>query len=235
MKKEGIEQENSQEIGRKELFLKYCFFNQRKILGWTALVLVVSILTIVFATIGSGPEMSQKARATFEQWKKTPRDELLTKEMQRALEKAPGLRRALEAEIVQVLLSDGSAQGDDSMAAQCIERLQEDSPLHAQFAQASLLIEQKEFQKALEISVTLKERLESMVEQSGLYGWNLLRLAFLHKQLQNPSGELAAWEEVKTFMQKGELMAGKFFEMGIGRADFSLSDFIAYREREIAP
>jgi hypothetical protein len=230
MKKEGVGKENFPEIGRKELFLKYCFFNQRKIVGWIATVLGISILAIVFATYHAGAEMTQKARVAFEQWKKTPNDEHLTKEMQLALEKAPSLRLVFEAEIVQTLLSHGSTS--TNIAAQCIERLQEDSPLHAEFATASLLIEQKEYQKALEMSVSLKEHLE---EQSGLYGWNLLRLAFLHKQLQNPSGELAAWEEVKTYMQKDEVMAGKFYEMGIGKPDFSLSDFITHREREIAP
>jgi hypothetical protein len=228
MKKE--EQNKSQEIGRKELFLKYCFFNQTKIVGWIATVVGMSILAIVFATNSAGVEMTQKGRAAFEQWKKTPNDEHLTKEMELALEKAPSLRRALEAEIVQTLLSNGSIP--TSTAAQCIERLQEDAPLHAEFAAVSLLIEQKEYQKALEMSVSLKEHLE---EQSGLYGWNLLRVAFLHKQLQNSSGELAAWEEVKVYMQKDEEIAGKFYEMGIGRSDFSLSDFIAHREREIAP
>src|SRR5260370_1150300 len=108
MKKEGVGQESLPEMGRKELFLKYCFFNQRKILRWIGAAMVISILTIVFATIGADREVTHQARVAFEQWKKTPQDELLTKEMELALEKAPGLRRALEAEIVQTLLSNGS-------------------------------------------------------------------------------------------------------------------------------
>src|SRR5581483_6505505 len=107
MKKEQGRPENSQELGRKEQFLKYCFFNQGKIVGWIATALGLTILAIVFATNSAGPEMTHKARVAFEKWKKTPNDAHLTQEMKLALEKAPSLHRAIEGEIVQTLLSNG--------------------------------------------------------------------------------------------------------------------------------
>jgi hypothetical protein len=233
VKKEQLEPEVLNEIGLKERAIRYCFLNLRKILQYGLGVMGLCSLAILYGSIGSGAGPTLQAKAAFEQWKQTPSDGLLAKEMERALEKAPGLKRALEAEIAQVFLSDGQFQNADAMATNCIERLHLESPLHAKFAQVSLLIEQKEYQKALELSVTLKEQLEGDEERSSLCGWNLLRLAFLHKQLQNKSGELAAWEEVKDFLQKEGNSAGKFLEIGIGRPDFSLADFISHREREI--
>jgi hypothetical protein len=210
------------------------FRKEKKILKFGAGVLAVSIFAIFYGTQGGGAKSSIQARAAFEQWKKTPGNVSLTKEMVRTLKKAPNLRRGLEAEIAQIFLSDGQVQNADAMAALCIARLNADSPLHAEFAKTSLLIEQNEYQKALEASVTLKERLELLEGHTSLQGWNLLRLAFLHKKLENQSGELAAWAEVKAFMQQEEGLAGKSLETGIGRPDFSLADFISFREREIA-
>jgi hypothetical protein len=237
VKKEQLDSEALNEIGLKERIIRYCFLNQRKILQYGLGAIGLCILAILYGNIGfggSGAGSTHQAKVAFEQWKQTPGDGLLAKEMERALEKAPGLKRALEAEIAQVFLSDGQFHNADVMATNCIERLNLESPLHAEFAQASLLIEQKEYQKALELSVSLKEHLEGDEERSSLCGWNLLRLAFLQKQLHNKSGELAAWEDVKEFMQKGGNSAGKFFEIGIGRPDFSLADFISHREREIS-
>jgi hypothetical protein len=234
VKKEQLDPEALNEIGLKERIIRYCFLNQRKILQYGLGAMGLCILAILYGSVGSGAGSTHQAKIAFEQWKQTPGDGLLAKELERSLEKAPGLKRALEAEIAQIFLSDGQFHNADARATNCIERLNLESPLHAEFAQASLLIEQKEYQKALELSVTLKEHLEGDEERSSLCGWNLLRLAFLQKQLQNKSGELAAWEDVKDFLQKEGNSAGKFLEIGIGRPDFSLADFISHREREIA-
>lgn len=216
-------------IDWKNRFLHYFFLNQRKVLQYSGGVLAITLLAIFWGTQDRG--IAQKTMAMFEQWKKNPGDETLTREMERALKKTPHLKQVLEAEIAQVFLNIGEIEKADQRAAGCIARLNEELPLHAEFARISLLIEQEKFQKALEASVTLKERLEREDFGSHLQGWNLVRLAFLHKKLQNPSGELAAWEEVKGFMQRNP--AGKSLEVGIGRPDFSLTDFIAHREREI--
>jgi hypothetical protein len=221
--------QSSEPIDWKNRLLQFYFLNHRSVLRYGAAVLAITLLTIFWGTRDGGT--SHKARTLFEQWKKTPGDASLTREMERALRKAPHIRRVLEAEIVQGFLNVGDVENADKRAAGCIARLQDDLPLHAEFARISLLIEQEKYQKALEASVTLKERLEKVEAASRFQGWNLLRLAVLHKKLQNPSGELAAWEEVRGFMQQNP--AGKSLEAGIGWPEFSLMDFIAHREREI--
>lgn len=217
------------EMGWKENFLKFYFFHKQKVFQGLFAVLAITILAITYATKEEGSSGFLQAKTAFEQWKKTPESESLAKEMERGLHKIPGFRRLFEAEIAQVCLSHGQVERANEKAAPCISRLQEDFPLHAAFAKASLLIEEKEYQKALEASVTLKERLEGSKEFVSLKGWNLVRLAFLHKQLQNSSGELAAWEEVKTFIQE----EGEGVNMGLGKSDFSLADYIAHREHEL--
>lgn len=219
--------------GWKERAVRYYLENNQKVVGYCVGAFLVCIFAIFYASQEKDLKTDIQAKEAFDVWKKTPQDELLTQEMQRTLQKAPNLRRALEAEIAQIFLSDGQALNAGLMAEECLERLDAESPLHAEFARISLFIEQKEYQKALEASVTLKERLDLSERQPSLCGWNLLRIAFLHKQLQNNSGERASWEEVKAFMLREGNSEGKFLERGIGRPDFSLADFIAHREREL--
>ncbi len=217
------------EMGWKEKLLKFTFFHKQKLIQMACGAIAIAILSIAYATKDEGTSGFLQAKSAFEQWKKAPESESLAKEMERGLHKIPSFRRLFEAEIAQVCLSHGQVERANVKAAPCIARLQEDFPLHAAFAKASLLIEEKEYQKALEASVTLKERLEGSKEFISLKGWNLVRLAFLHKQLQNSSGELSAWEEVKTFIQE----EGEGLNIGLGKSDFSLADYIAHREREL--
>jgi len=228
-KKTQVEKETPPEMGWKEKLLKLSFFHRQKFFQATFGILALAILVISYATKEEGSKGFLQAKAAFEQWKKEPESESLAKEMERGLQKIPGFRRLLEAEIAQVCLSHGQVQRANVKATPCIARLHEDFPLHAAFAKASLLIEEKEYQKALEASVTLKERLENSKAFVSLRGWNLVRLAFLHKQLQNSSGELSAWEDVKTFIQQ----EGEGVNIGLGKSDFSLADYIAYREQEL--
>ena len=228
MKKED---ESLYEVGFGERVLRYCFVNQQKIIRYSLCILVIGVFAIFYAARGADIASISKAKVAFEQWKQTPGDAALTQDMEKALQKTAGFRRTLEAEIAQVLLSDGQIEQADPFATACIQRLQEDCPLHAEFAKATLYIEQKEYQKALEASVSLKEQFATADASSNLYGWNLVRVAFLQKQLQNPSGELAAWEDVKNFFFGEE---NKVPEIGIGRPGFSLADFIANREKELS-
>lgn len=219
--------------GWKERAVRYYLENSRKVLGYGIAAFLACLFAIFYATQEKDVKTDLQAKEAFDLWKLTPKDELLTLEMQKTLQKVPHLKRALEAEIAQIFLLDGQTHKAEAIAEECLGRLDGESPIHADFARISLYIEQKDFQKALEASVTLKERLETVASQKNLYGWNLLRIAFLHKQLQNVSGEKASWEEVKAFMQQAGNTEGKFLERGIGRPDFSLADFITHREREL--
>lgn len=232
------------EIELKDKVLHFYFLNKNKVHGYATALLIAFMLAIIYITAGPGAKESIQAKQAFEEWKKSPSDQKLSKEMKQALKKFPGFDKSVQSQIAQVLLTDGQVQNAIPIAEACIERLKEDSPLHAAFAEASLFIETKEYQKALEASVALKERIEGTMETgqlkkkgveigAALYAWNLLRIAFLQKELHNQPGELSAWEDVKALMQVEGASAGKFLEINFGQKNFSLKDFISQRERSI--
>ncbi len=75
------------------------------------------------------------------------------------------------------------------------------APAYAEFADISFLISRKNYQEAMERSVSLKEAIEE--RSSVLYGKNLVRIAFLQQQLENKAGETSAWNELEEAMLQG--------------------------------
>ena len=234
------------EFGLKERVLQYYFFHKRKIHSYVAFTLGLSILLITYLTSSPGAEEVSHAKQAFENWKKAPLDANLKKEMGKSLKRVAGLERAKESEIVQTLISAGEGESADLLARPSIERLRKEAPFHASYAESTLLIEKKEFQKALEASVALKAEMDREANalkgknlRGGctLYACNLLRIALLQKQVGNAPGELSAWEELKGLLALQEdSVAAQLLEANFkngGKGDFSLSDFISERERAL--
>ncbi len=223
------------EFGFKERVLQYYFLNRGKVYAYAGAFLLVSILCITYLVSGPSGAEANHAKELFQRWKQTPSNEKLYKEMRLSVKKIPGLERSLEAQMAQVLLSDGQFDAADVLATSCLNRLKKESPIHAAFGFTSLLIENKEYQKALESSVALKEEMERRTDQhSNLYACNLLRIAFLQKQVCNVPGELSAWEEVKTLMEMdGSSNAAQFLRTNFDEKSFSLNDFISQREQTV--
>jgi len=242
MKKEEVV--TTIEFGFKERVLQFYFLQRRKVHTYIAALLGLSVLFIAYLTSGPSAEDATNAKKTFEQWKKSPLDLNLKAEMSKSLKRISGLERAKEAEIVQTLLTAG--QVDSAAGMQCVERLRKESPHHAAYAEASLRIEQKEYQKALELAVALKEQMErdSVGKTKNLQGGstlltsNLLRIALLQKQVGNAPGELSAWEEVRGILNmQADSVAVQLLEanfgQNLGKNSFSLSEYISQRERAI--
>ncbi len=234
------------ELGLKDTILQTYFLHQRKIHAWTAFGIGCAVLTISFLTHEPIAHNYIVAKTDSQRWKDAPTDETLAAQMRKSVKKVPGLELALESEIAQTYLAQGLAVFGMRDAARSLARLQEVSPLHAEFAAATLLIETGKFQEALEIAVSLKEEMESKFDNalwkgsrtkagSALYVCNLLRIAFLQKQLSNRAGELAAWEEVKGLLEMDgtHSVAAQLLQNNFGSEQFSLADFISQRERAI--
>jgi hypothetical protein len=233
------------EFGLKERILQFYFLNKRKVYGYIACILGFSALVISYFTAGPGAEDAIRAKKVFEQWKKAPLDQTLKEEMYKSLKKIEGLEQAKQSEIAQTLIAAGQIESADPLARQSIERLRKEAPLHAAYAEATLRIEKGEFQKALEASVALKAQMERELDAKALkgrslrggctlYASNLLRIAFLQKQVGNAPGELSAWEEVKGLLDMHEdSVAAQLLEANFGKTGFALSDFISQRERSL--
>jgi len=201
----------------------------------------VCVLVIYFQ---SGPKAIAFARAQslFAKWEASPQDPELFQEMSRALRKLPALQEKYQALIAQKLIEGGRGADAIKMAYGSLELAKNEVPWHASFAETSLLIEQGEYQKALERAVALKEQMgresdislfsgDRLVGGSVLYGYNLLRIACLQQELKNEPGERAGWEELDTFLKRKEgspvfnILLSLFHEKGV-----DLSQYIAERK-----
>lgn len=232
------------EIGSKEKILQYYFLNRNKVHGWSAAVVLGGALLVGLISIGPNDTDYKNASDAFTRWKEAPQNENLAREMKKSLKKIPGLDRALEAEVAQTYLAQGMVEQGIAAVHDSIKRLDEASPFHAQFAEITLFIEKGEHQRALELSVALKEKLENSLDPilwkgsrmgggSALYVSNLLRIGCLQKQLGNGPGELAAWEELKGLMDGGTSAAAQLLQASFGNKGFNLADYISLRERAI--
>jgi hypothetical protein len=180
------------------------------------------------------------AEAAFRQWEKAPSD-VSYLAMRRAMKKVPSLEEKYQAVIARHLLQDHHLEEAFALAHRSIARIEVDAPFHAAYGKASLLIEQEAYQAALESAVGLKERMVEVCQHAAqeelsggavLYAHNLLRIAFLHRQLDNPAGERAAWEDLEGFLKEKRrlsvLLLDSFQDQGV-----SLSHYMAERKRQL--
>jgi hypothetical protein len=223
------------EFGFKERVLQYYFLNKGKVHAYAGAFIAISSFCIAFLTATPSASEANDAKEQFAEWKQAPSSKTLYSEMRASVKKIPGLERSLEAEMAQVLLNDGQIEAAEELAKTCLDRLKKQSPLHAAYASTSFLIEKKDFQKALENSVAIKEEMDKKTDkQSSLYASNLMRIALLQKQVSNTHGELSAWEDVKAVIDTERAStAAKFLHDQFDENTFSLSDYISQRERLI--
>jgi hypothetical protein len=138
----------------------------------------------------------RQTREAFAAWQAKPEDDALFKRFEQLLKKTPQLKRTMAADGVQVMAASGRVDDAQRLMRITLTDLRQVSPEYAEFSEISLLIARKCYQEALERSVSLKEK---CLEQSPLFSRNLVRIAFLHQQMSNPAGELAAWLELRHF------------------------------------
>lgn len=208
--------------------------HRSQVLRYGSVFLVLVTLLISYAVNGSPAESTAKAQEALQKWQKTPMNAALEKSLRTSLRKAPHVERILNADVAQILLAAGRTAESEALASEYVARLSKEAPLHAAFAKTSFLIEKKEYQKALEQAVNLKERLEV---GSTLSLYNLFRIACLQKQLGNNPGELAAWEELRGLLeadQSAAFLLKANFQRQTGQKSFGLNEFISLRERFLA-
>ncbi len=188
---------------------------------------VIAGIAILIAYFQSGPNAVSyaKAQTAFSEWEASPLDDQLYKNMKEAIRTVPALEKRFEASIAQTLLSTEKVNEALAMANRSLNRVKEEAPFHVAYAQTTLLIEQGNFQKALENTVALKEQMgpSYLSEEKGgalLYFHNLLRIACLQQELKNRPGEKAAWEELEHLLQThkplSDVILSNFSENKVG-------------------
>lgn len=218
--------------------IEFFYENQKRILIGSASV--IGGVAILIGYFNSGPNAINYAEAesAFAQWKDSPLDEKLYMSMQEAIKAVPSIGKKYEATIAQNLLNTDRMEEALVMANRSIERVKDEAPFHVTFAESSLLIEQGNFQQALENAVALKEEMGSTFGSSDkggslLYIHNLLRIACLQQALHNGPGEKVAWEELEDLLEANtrlsQLILGNF-----SSEEVDLSQYIQMRKKELS-
>lgn len=190
-----------------------------------AIALCVTVAIVFIIQSSPKPIFFAQLEGKVEKWRRSFEEKALSKEMETMIKKGR-LEKRYGAQIAQQLVNRGEALEARPWAVAPLEALQKEAPFHAAFGKTSLLIEQGMFQEALERSVRLKEE---MTEKGFLHAYNLLRIAFLQKELSNVPGEKVAWEELETFLAEssdGKLVYANFKTKGV-----DLTHYIAERKR----
>lgn len=231
----------------REKFLSLNWFaDKRWITSAAAALAGVTLLIYYFQAGPKAPDFAQ-AETLVAKWTSVPDDNSLFQEMSKALRKVPALQKRYEPIIAQKLMEGGKGAEALQIAYRSLDPAREEIPYHSHFAETTLLIEQREYQKALERAAVLKEKMvrecdveafsgARLIGGSVLFAHNLLRIACLQQELDNKPGELAAWQDLEAFLRKNEksptsmLLVSSFHERGL-----DLTDYIAERKIQLTP
>lgn len=224
-------------------FVQNLLLRKKEILTGSAAVLAG--IAILIGYFQSGPNAAAYAHAerAIAKWEASPQDDVLYREMQEAVRKAPAIEKKYEAAIAQKLIEVEKFDQALEMANRSLLRVKDAAPLHTAYAAASLLIERGAYQEALERAVALKEEIGRMfdvnrlsedwlVGGSLLYAHNLVRIACLHQELKNHPGEKAAWEEFERFLQEGTPLADLVIK-SFSEKQLDLTQYIAERKKQL--
>lgn len=157
------------------------------------------------------------------------------------IQRHPELHAKYDGWIAQFLLERGNIKEAEAFALLTLNRVKVDHlPLYRDFSINSLLIENQNYEEALQKSLALKELIADQIQtiknelitdlDQDLFASNLLRIAFLQQQLGNQAGEKNAWNDLQQYLSRYPLTAEKLsplFQAG----NISLEKYIEMRLR----
>lgn len=239
-------------------FGKFGFINRTAVIWMQSHLstIVCGVVIVIGATIwgvyqrnAGSPRDYLTAEKLFNQWSGTGNEQLI--KLKKLLKQHPELHAKYDGRIAQKLLLSSQQGLAATFSKAALKRVGDFSPHYAQFSECSLLIGEKKLQEALDRSKNLKQTLDqdhqfwtpkSELIKHGqmLYGYNLLRIAFLEQALDNPLGELEAWKafkqeagwlESEPLPTRADPNAYELISQNFQKNDVSLKDFIQYREQ----
>lgn len=212
----------------------------------TILVLVLGICLFFFNT-GHSEQNYLKAEMDFQQYLLSgSSDHAHFEHLQGILRQSPLLLQKYQALLAQELTKRGEWDQAQPYVTATIEGAVQIQPLlFEEYSQASLLIGQKKYKQALDISKNLNQILstgfyeQNHSEYTLLGAYNLLRIASLEQEVGTPAQELQAWIDYKNFITKNKQylrensnssdifspLQNNFLEGNV-----SLNDYITHRE-----
>ncbi len=171
--------------------------------NWTT-ILIAFVLISSFAYRYSSQKKKAKEDLFFKdeiysKWFKEPKNNEYFTELNRILDRNKDLHKIFDGSIAQKLIEIGESEKVKAYSKVPLKFLSNEFPNHAIFVENSILIAEKEYEKALEKAYDLNAKIGS---QGGLLKiYNLLRISLLEKKLDNPLAEHAALIELKQELQ----------------------------------
>lgn len=177
-------------------------------------------------------------------------DKLL--ELKSYIKKYPSLKPKYEGKIVQnLLINENLSKEDQKLAIKALDRTKDELPFYYEFAKVAILINKKEYEKALGISKGLKNSMlkdlsflenEALPAGAVLYSFNLLRIALLESKLNNAKAEILALKELEDYLKIGSStdinenlkIASKVLKEIFTENEIELKDYITYRKNSLS-
>ena len=150
------------------------------------------------------------------------------------MQRHPEIKPKYQGSLAQTLLIEQQAPQAQKYADDIFKRTQ---PEHLQFYQdysrTSLLIAEGRYADALPQAVQLKTKMDQLNadDHSFLYVYNLIRLALLYQQNNQPKQELETWEELQTQTQRLEAVLAVSQIFKVGQA--SLNEYMEERAKTL--
>lgn len=174
----------------------------------------------------------------FMEWAHHSDDLALANVLRQKMEKQPSLKPKYQGILLQHLMNRQENVAEEAQEA--IDRTKDLSLLYAVYANASLDIAKKDYAKALEKTLHLKEDLAvSGHHNSLLTAHTLLRLASLYKEQGQRQEELSYWNALETLLSEWQNSADyknlhqKFTSGFANSKDIVFEDFILERKKAL--
>lgn len=213
-----MEKENQ---NKPSVLLLWLLNNKRN--SWILLASIVLLTLSLFLILRSSdnyPFIS--AQKSYQLWVSSNESKHY-EDLKKHLKNYSELKQKYQAKVAQILIDKNQQLSD--IPNDCLARLEKELPFYGEFAKNSLLISKQEYSKALENSLTLKEKMES--EGKGnqtVYKYNLIRIAFLHQLLNHSTDELLVWDQVKQIPKQ---------ILPLKEGTISLDEYILARKNEL--
>lgn len=184
-------------------FVQFLIKNSRQI-GYGALILLL-VFILGYRFLAYRSSLAEKDFIAAKEAAQDLKKESSLATLQSILSTHPSLQAKYDGLVGQTLLTQGKLEEAKPYIERTLARTQaEASPSDLEYAKTSLLIAEGHYDEALKNAYLLKERDISPT----LYAFNLIRIAFLERTLQNPAAEQKAWSELKEM--EGKMAAHEY-------------------------
>jgi hypothetical protein len=169
---------------------------------------------------------------SFKEWEKDQSSENYNK-LITLMEKNPKISAHLKTDITQKLLYKKDRAQD--FGEKVLSDLALNDSCFLDFARISLLISEEKYEESYEKSLALQKSIETDKKtELKLYPYNLLRISFLAKKLENKQKEAKAWNELEGFIKEDQGVSEEFLSEFKENNKFELIDYISFRKKNLS-